>query len=170
MRPAVCCLMAAFFSPAGVALADENDRAAQMLAAYEKTVGRMTSFRIEAVTKEWDDGIEPKNPDQPDEGFRQEERSTIFHHDFRWRIAHATRRPEPQAGEPRSAPSSGTDYRFDEFLGERQGLVVQWFNRSRDEPATPENLGVSLLGGSKADGKFRHLEWSTVLFGLTPGD
>jgi len=150
--------------------ADEPDTAEGMLATYEATVGRGTAFRIEYQAKEWDNEALKVAPEKLADSYLHKKEATIVHEDFRWRIATVFRRT-PRAGDRvQFARVTGVEYRFDEFLGVRQGLHVQWASSSADDPPRIENQAVMLPGEEKGDDHGRYLDWSDVVFGVTPCD
>jgi len=152
--------------------ASANERAAaeKMLTAYEQTVRHISSFRIEGIAKEWDHAALQGDPEKLTDAFSRMTKTTVVHHDFRWKVAQIQQRP-PRAGDRvRYAPLSGVEYRFDDFLGANQGLHIQWASPDADEPVKLDHLAVRLMGAAKGDEHSRYLDCENVLFGFMPGD
>ena len=150
--------------------AGEPDTAEGMLAAYEESVGRVAAFRIEYVAKEWDSEALKGAPEKLADSYLHKKEATIVHQDFRWRIATVFRRTPRTGDRVQFARVAGVEYRFDEFLGVRQGLHTQWASSSADDPPRIENINVMLPGEDKGDDHGRYLDWSDVVFGVTPCD
>src|SRR5262245_8411803 len=96
MRVWICCLAAMLFVCTALASADDPTTAREMIEAYQKTVGQMTAFHIEAVAKEWDKKATQQNPDGVKDGFSRSQHYTIVHRDSRWRLASTYRRGAPR--------------------------------------------------------------------------
>jgi len=149
--------------------ADDRAAAEQLLATYEKTQSRLTSFHIECFTKEWNGEMPPAAAEKDALAASRVQKTTIFRDDFPWRIALV--HPKPKSGAPLGAARvSGIEYRFDDFLGARQGLHVQWASNDDNEPPAPDFVGVRLFGAQAGDDHGRYLNSFGFVFGRTPCD
>jgi hypothetical protein len=147
-----------------IASADERPNSRELLKTFAKTVERLDGLHIEAVAKEW-----VKKEAVPDEGRNEKEMLSvtrpysILRRDFRWRIGIVDQRTGG------SGLTSGVEYVFDEFLGKRQALHVQWA-RLGDDGAQLAHLAVLLPGEPERFQPSRYLGNAAALFGCFEGD
>ncbi len=170
MRTLLSCAVVVVLFPSAAVRANDRDAAERMLADYEQTVARINAFHVACVAKEWDNEALKIDPETLDDACSRSEETTIFHHDFRWRIAGVHRRTPKPGDRVQFAPLSGVEYRFDDFPGGRQGLHVQWASQDTAEPPQLDHLALRLMGAARGDEHGQYLGWSEVLFGVIPGD
>ena len=169
MRTFPFCAIAILSLVSSVVHAGDRAAAEQLLTAYEKSQARLNSFHIECVTKEWDGELPPADAEKDALAASRVQKTTIFHHDFRWKIA--LLHPKPKSGvPPTAARQSGVEYRYDDFLGAKQGLHVQWASDDVNEPPVLDFVGVRLFGAQAGDNHDRYLNSIDFVLGRTPCD
>jgi len=170
MRTVHFCTVAMLSIVSSVVHADDRATAEQLLTAYEKTEARLKSFHIECVTKEWDGEMPQGDAEKDTLVASRVQKTTIFHHDFRWRIALVDQLTPKSVATPTAPRLSGIEYRYDNFLGAKQGLHVQWASNDANEPPVLDFVGVRLFGAPAGDGHDRYLNSFDFVLGRTPCD
>lgn len=111
---------------AASAMADERLTAEEMLAAYEKTVSRVVSYRINWEQKNWTRPATDERFKKNKDGYTGSEEVIVCNDQTRFRHSITRRSLISFDGEDPREYMSGNEYLIGTFLGQRRQLSAQW--------------------------------------------